>query len=62
MRRIGAGGMFGVAGVQRELALALPRLGLALPRTVLALPRTVLALAVPVRIPRIPERSLGRGL
>ena len=55
MRRIGVGGLFGVAGVQRELALALPR-------TVLALPETVLALAVPVRIPRIPERSLGRGL
>ena len=37
------------------MVLALPRLGL-------ALPETVLALAVPVRIPRIPERSLGRGL
>ena len=44
------------------MALALPRLGLALPRTVLALPEMVLALAVPARIPRIPERSLGRGL
>ena len=55
MRRIGAGGLFGAAGVQRELALALPE-------TVLALPRTVLALAVPAGIPRIPERSLGRGL
>ena len=55
MRRTGAGGLFGVAGVQRELALALPRLGL-------ALPETVLALAVPAGIPRIPERSLGRGL
>ena len=55
MRRIGVGGLFGAAGVQRELVLALPRLGL-------ALPETVLVLAVPVRIPRIPERSLGRGL
>ena len=55
MRRLGVGRKPGAAGVQRELALALPR-------TVLALPETVLALAVPARIPRIPERSLGRGL
>ena len=48
MRRLGVGRKPGAAGVQRELALALPE--------------TVLALAVPARIPRIPERSLGRGL
>ena len=44
------------------MALALPETVLALPRLGLALPETVLALAVPAGIPRIPERSLGRGL
>ena len=48
MRRLGAERKPGAAGVQRELALALQG--------------TALALAVPARIPRIPERSLGRGL
>ena len=55
MRRLGAGGLFGAAGVQRELALALQG-------RALALQGRALALAVPARIPRIPERSLGRGL
>ena len=52
-----------------ETVLVLARLGLVLPRTALVLarlglvlPRTALALAVPAGIPRIPERSLGRGL
>ena len=44
------------------MALALPETVLVLARLGLVLPRTALALAVPARIPRIPERSLGRGL